>query len=118
MPEGHSEESLQTPIAVDTAVSDDTFLKEIKQVQVDEILGVGEGDESEEEAIDSILAEDTLSRVVDKFKSDPRLGAIACKIVNAVTKELDPNSGWIFSELDKADQDLEFLSYSFCSAGT
>lgn len=67
---------------------------------------------------DASLAPDTLQVVADRFRADPRLGIIACKIVNATTGKLDPNSGWIFSERDKQDQDREFLSYSFCSAGS
>lgn len=66
---------------------------------------------------DASLRSDTLAKVVSKFQSDPGLGIVACKIVNAQTGELDPNSGWIFSERDKAEQDQAFLSYSFCSAG-
>jgi len=66
---------------------------------------------------DASLREDALAKVVGKFGSDPGLGIVACKIVNAQTGELDSNSGWIFSERDKAEQDREFLSYSFCSAG-
>lgn len=63
---------------------------------------------------DASLAPDTLSVLVHKFQGEPDVGIITCKIVNAFTGELD---AWIFTEKDKADQDMEFLSYSFCSAG-
>jgi GT2 family glycosyltransferase len=63
---------------------------------------------------DASLTHDTLSRIVHKFQEEPEVGLITCKIVNAFTGKLD---AWIFTEMDKADQDVEFLSYSFCSAG-
>lgn len=67
---------------------------------------------------DASLATDTLINMVRKFQAMPEVGVIACKVVNAYTKELDPNGGWIFAEKDKSEQNSEFLSYSFCSAGS
>lgn len=66
---------------------------------------------------DAGLRSDTLAKVVHKFQTDPGLGILTCKIVNAQTGALDLNTGWIYSARDKAEQDQEFWSYSFCSAG-
>lgn len=64
---------------------------------------------------DASLGQETLTNIVRKFQAEPTVGIISCKIVNAFTHELD---AWIYSERDKADQNVEFLSYSFCSAGS
>lgn len=66
---------------------------------------------------DASLCNDTLAKTVRKFQAEPEVGVIACKIVNAYSKELDRYAGWVFSEKDKADQDLEFLSFSFSECG-
>lgn len=66
---------------------------------------------------DASVGENTLARTVDKFKSDHQIGAVACKVVNAETRQLDNIAGWIFSEKDKVDQDEEFLSFSFSECG-
>jgi GT2 family glycosyltransferase len=68
---------------------------------------------------DASLGRDTLVSVVQKFQANPRVGAIYCKIVNAYTGQLDDvGGGWSFTEKDKADQDREFLSYSFSEGGS
>jgi GT2 family glycosyltransferase len=66
---------------------------------------------------DASLGKDTIRNAVQKFQSRPDIGVIACKVVNASTKEIDRMAGWIFSEKDKVDQDLEFLSFSFSECG-
>lgn len=66
---------------------------------------------------DASLAQDTLTRIVGKFQEAPEVGVIACKIVNATTKQIDRHAGWVFSEKDRADQDCEFFSYSFSEGG-
>ena len=66
---------------------------------------------------DAGLSHDTLTKTVRKFQAEPDVGVIACKVVNAYTRELDNIAGWIFSEKDKADKNLEFLSYSFSECG-
>jgi GT2 family glycosyltransferase len=63
---------------------------------------------------DASLAHDTLTKIVSKFQAEMDVGVIACKIINAFSGALD---SWIFTEKNKVDQDREFLSYSFCSAG-
>ena len=63
---------------------------------------------------DASLSENALGDVARKFQAEADLGIIPCKIVNAHTGEID---GWIYTERDKLDQDREFPSYSFCSAG-
>jgi GT2 family glycosyltransferase len=68
---------------------------------------------------DASLDCDALTNVVRKFQTEPDVGVIYCKIVNAYTKELDNiGCGWSFTEKDKADQNLEFLSYSFAEGGS
>lgn len=62
---------------------------------------------------DASLDRETLGKIVVKFAAEPTAGVIACKILNAFTGELDPQT-WIYTERDKADQDRAFLSYSFC----
>jgi GT2 family glycosyltransferase len=66
---------------------------------------------------DASLGKDTIQNAVRKFQSKPDVGVIACKVVNASTKEIDRTAGWIFSEKDKIDQDREFLSFSFSECG-
>jgi hypothetical protein len=66
---------------------------------------------------DARLGHDTLATTVRKFEAEPDVGVIACKVVNAYSRELDRYAGWIFSEKDKADQDREFLSFSFSECG-
>ena len=56
---------------------------------------------------DASLGRETLGRIVEKFAAEPALGVVACKILNASTGRLDPNT-WIYTERDKADQDLDF----------
>jgi GT2 family glycosyltransferase len=65
---------------------------------------------------DAMLKQDTLSTIVIKFQNTPEVGVLTTKILNAATQELDPNT-WIFAEKDKADQDTEFSSFSFCECG-
>jgi GT2 family glycosyltransferase len=60
---------------------------------------------------------DALGTVARKFQDDPALGAINSKIVNATTGQQDRIAGWVYSEADRADQDREFLSYSFSEGG-
>lgn len=66
---------------------------------------------------DASLAPDALHVVAEKFAAEPRLGAINSKIVNATTGQQDRVAGWVYSEADRADQDREFLSYSFSEGG-
>jgi GT2 family glycosyltransferase len=63
-----------------------------------------------------MLRHDTLSNIVLKFQRAPEAGVLTCKILNAATLELDPNT-WIFTEKDKVDQDIEFPSFSLCECG-
>jgi GT2 family glycosyltransferase len=55
--------------------------------------------------------------VVNKFQVVPDVGVLACKVVNAATRQLDRHAGWIYAERDKVDQNREFLSYSFSECG-
>ncbi len=66
---------------------------------------------------DASLGKDTIRNAVRKFQSQSNIGVIACKVVNASTKQIDRTAGWIFSEKDKLDQDREFLSFSFSECG-
>jgi len=119
-------------IVVDNASEDDTiavlktYFPEVKLLCLDENLGptggrnagikIAKGDILFFLDSDSSLAEGCLRVVADKFVSDPSLGALACKIINSYTQTF-AGAGWIYSELDKADQDKEFLSFSVPEAG-
>jgi hypothetical protein len=66
---------------------------------------------------DASLGSQTLPRVVQKFQADPTLGIIGCKIVNLHSEGLDRDAGWIFTERDKPEFEMEFPSYSFSEGG-
>lgn len=65
---------------------------------------------------DATLEQDTLTRIAERFASEPKLGIITCKFINGQTHELDEIT-WIFTQQAKADQDVEFKCSTFCSAG-
>ena len=66
---------------------------------------------------DASLHHDALTNLVHRFQADLDIGVINSKIVNAYTKELDGGPGWAYSEEQKANQDVEFLSWSFSEGG-
>jgi GT2 family glycosyltransferase len=66
---------------------------------------------------DASLGHDTLTNLVRKFQAEPEVGIINSKIVNAYTKKLDGGPGWAYTEKQKANQDLEFLSWNFSEGG-
>jgi GT2 family glycosyltransferase len=120
-------------VVVDNASTDGTVeaLKqmhpEVKVIPLEQNLGASAGrnpgiSAAQGEIIflldsDASLGSDTIRNAVQKFQSRPDVGVIACKVVNASTKEIDRRGGWIFSEKDKVDQDREFLSFSFSECG-
>lgn len=59
----------------------------------------------------------TIFNLVRKFQAKPKVGVINSKILNAFTHEIGKPSGWVYSERDKADQNIAFLSYSFSEGG-
>lgn len=63
---------------------------------------------------DASLQSDTLTQTVRQFQLDPKLGAVACKVVNSHTGQVD-EIGRFFSH--RADPNQAFLSFSFCAAG-
>jgi len=65
---------------------------------------------------DASPATETISNIVCKFKSDPLIGVINSKIVDAQTRQIG-SAGWVYSAYDLAEQDSEFLSYSFSEGG-
>jgi GT2 family glycosyltransferase len=65
---------------------------------------------------DATLDHDTLSNIVLKFRGVPDVGVLSCKILYTGTQELNPDA-WVFAENKKTDQDVEFLSFSFCECG-
>jgi GT2 family glycosyltransferase len=65
---------------------------------------------------DASPANETISNIVCKFKSEPQIGVINSKIVDAHTRRIG-SAGWVYSAYDLADQDSEFLSYSFSEGG-
>jgi len=115
-------------VVVDNASSDDTIealektFPEVKIIALEKNLGAAGGRNpgiasAMGEIIfildsDASIGMETITNVVEKFRTRPDVGAIACKIVNAYTKEME-GAGWSFSERDRADQDTEFLSFSF-----
>jgi len=66
---------------------------------------------------DAAPEHNAMTNLVRRFQADPKIGVLNNKIVNAYTKRIDRIAGWIYTEKDKADQDLEFLSYSFSETG-
>jgi GT2 family glycosyltransferase len=120
-------------IVVDNASTDDTAealrkaYPEIKVITLEKNLGASAGRNpgivaAEGEIVflldsDASLEHETIQNAVGKFQEHPEVGVIACKVVNASTKQLDHVAGWIFSEKDKEDQDKEFLSFSFSECG-
>lgn len=66
---------------------------------------------------DATLGSESLMHMVRRFQADPKIGVINSKIVNAYTLLLDGGPGWSYSEIDKEDQDEEFLSFSFSEGG-
>jgi GT2 family glycosyltransferase len=65
---------------------------------------------------DATLNPDTLDSVVTKFRVDPAVGIISCKILHVSTGALDEQT-WIFTECCKARQDEPFFCFSFCECG-
>jgi len=66
---------------------------------------------------DASLAEDTLSRAVARLRDETEIGIVACKVINAHTKKLDRSPGMFLANLNKADQNTGFYSYSFSECG-
>ena len=66
---------------------------------------------------DAHPGDNTISNVVNKLKNETNVGIINSKILNASTHELGRTAGWVYSESDRSDQDIEFLSYSFSEGG-
>jgi hypothetical protein len=61
---------------------------------------------------DASLVGDTISVIIDRFQQDASLGIITTKVINYKSRAIDPNA-WLFTEIDKEEQDQEFWSYSF-----
>jgi N-acetylglucosaminyl-diphospho-decaprenol L-rhamnosyltransferase len=66
---------------------------------------------------DASPSHDALSNLVRKFQAEPDVGVINSKILNTYTTELDGGPGWVYTEKQKAKQDMEFLSWSFSEGG-
>ena len=66
---------------------------------------------------DASLDQSALTNLVRRFQANSDVGVINSKIVNAFTKELDGGPGWAYSEEQKANQNVEFLSWSFSEGG-
>ncbi len=66
---------------------------------------------------DASLSEDGLQNLVRRFIIGPDVGVINSKIVNATSGKIDGGPGWAYSERQKANQDKEFLSWSFSEGG-
>lgn len=61
---------------------------------------------------DASLTPKTLPAAVNHLHHHPEISAITCKVLNATTREID-RAAWLFSEVDMADADEEFISYAF-----
>jgi len=98
----------------------------VKVVELDRNLGVSVGRNAGIAAAtgdiifcldsDASPATETISNIVSKFKSEPQIGVINSKIVDAGTRQIG-SAGWVYSAYDLAEQDTEFLSYSFSEGG-
>jgi len=66
---------------------------------------------------DASPARDCIINIVRKFQAEPKIAVINSKIVNAHTKQIDNIAGWSYSEVDKQDQNREFLSFTFSEGG-
>jgi len=55
--------------------------------------------------------------LAQKFASDPSIGVVNSKIINAATRDFDPTAGWAYSEEQKARSDEEFFSHNFSETG-
>ena len=66
---------------------------------------------------DASPKDDTLTHIVNKFQSEPQVGLINSKIVNAYTNQMDGIAGWAYTEKTKANQDKSFLSYAISEGG-
>ena len=120
-------------VVADNASTDDTVkvlehsCPDVRVVTLDENLGPTGGRNAGFAAargdyffiLDSDASPDdqTIGAAVEQLQANPSLGAVACKVVNAFTQELDDTAGWIYSDKDLTDQDKTFLSYSFSECG-
>jgi GT2 family glycosyltransferase len=59
----------------------------------------------------------TLNVIVQKFESDPTIGVVNSKVINAYTRDFDTAAGWAYSEKQKAKSDQEFFSHNFSETG-
>ena len=66
---------------------------------------------------DASPVHDTFIYLVNKFQSDPTIGVINTRIINAFTMDIDSNAGWVYSDKDIISQNNEFLSFSFSEGG-
>jgi len=120
-------------IVVDNGSDDGTidalrlFWPEVRVVALDRNMGISAGRNAgikiaRGEIIfcldsDASLNYNALTNLVRRFQADSEIGVINSKIVNAFTKELDGGPGWAYSEKQKANQNEEFLSWSFSEGG-
>jgi GT2 family glycosyltransferase len=63
---------------------------------------------------DAVLSKQRLTRLVERMDQDPKIGVLACRIVNSVTRRIDQ---WIYSEPESHAHRHEFETYSFSAAG-
>jgi hypothetical protein len=120
-------------IVVDNGSTDGTVeairqaYPEVRLVALDQNMGVASGRNAGIVAArgdivfcldsDASPGHGTMTNLVHRFQVDPKLGVINSKIVNAYTREIDRTAGWAYTERNKADQDREFLSFSFSAGG-
>lgn len=66
---------------------------------------------------DASLDIGTMRVIVQKFRSDPSIGAVNSRVVNAQTWDFDSVAGWAYSEKQKARSGEEFFSHTFSETG-
>lgn len=66
---------------------------------------------------DASIQSDTLLVIVDYLERHPDISGVTCKVLIEATGEID-RASWLFSEIDMADSDKEFVSYAFCEGAS
>jgi GT2 family glycosyltransferase len=63
---------------------------------------------------DAVLAKSALGQLVARMESDPSVGIVGCRIINAYTRKLDQ---WFYQYSASTHEHIDFDTYSFSAAG-
>lgn len=66
---------------------------------------------------DASLEGGALHALVAAFETDPTIGVVNSKVVNAFTRNFDPIAGWAYSEEQKMKSDTPFYTHTFSETG-